>query len=80
MGSSSSPALTKYEMARLVSARIGELEANACPTVPVTPADSLFDIASREVILQTLDVQLKRMWPNARSETLHLSTLTPKDA
>ena len=79
MGGAAAPSfLSKYERARLVSARVIELESNAAPTVPTAPGDSLFDIAAREVDLRTLDVELKRLLPGGRHELRHLSHFTPE--
>jgi DNA-directed RNA polymerase subunit K/omega len=72
--------LTKYEHARFVSARVGELEANASAAVPSEPEDTLFDIASREVDSRVLDIELRRTLPGGKTETLHLSSFLPDDA
>jgi len=71
--------LTKYELARLVSARVGELESNAPVTVPTSPTDTLFDIAAREVDRRTLDMELKRFLPAGKTETLHLTDFPMDD-
>lgn len=78
---SSSVPLTKYERARLVAARVGELEANAAATVSlvVTSIETLFDIATREVAERTLDTNLKRFLPGGHTETLHLSSFSRED-
>jgi DNA-directed RNA polymerase subunit K/omega len=72
--------LTKYERARLVSARVGELEANAGAAVPSEAKDTLFDIAAREVDSRVLDMELRRTLPGGKTETLHLSSFPPDDA
>ena len=75
--------LTKYERARLVAARVRELEANAAATVSLTTSSSsintLFDIATREVAERTLDTNLKRFLPGGCTETLHLSSFPRED-
>jgi len=65
--------MSKYERARLVSARVVELESNAAPTVETEPGDTLFDIAAREVDGRTLDMELRRFLPNGRHQLLRLS-------
>jgi DNA-directed RNA polymerase subunit K/omega len=71
--------LTKYELARLVSARVGELESNAPVMIPTFPTDTLFDIAAREVDRRTLDMELKRFLPEGKTETLHLTDFPMDD-
>ena len=71
--------LTKYERARLVSARVGELEANSPVTVDTGADDTLFDIAMREVDARSLDIKLTRFLPGGMRETLHLSDFPIQD-
>lgn len=71
--------LTKYEQARLVSARVKELELNLSPTVPLEPGDTLFDIAAREIDNRTLEFELKRILPGGTVEIWPLSAFPKKN-
>jgi DNA-directed RNA polymerase subunit K/omega len=70
--------LTKYERARLVSARVIELESNAVPCVTFSADDSLFDIASMEIDARALEYTLIQHLPGGRQNVIKLSDL-PKD-
>lgn len=67
--------LSKYERARLVAARVKELEDNAPPAADDTAAgESLFAIALREVDCRLLpDFSVRRHFPAGRTHTLCLS-------
>lgn len=75
MESAASRTLSKYERARLVSARVVELEAGAPTTVSIEAGDTLFDIAMKEVGARLLDMKLKLYLPGGKTHTLHISEL-----
>ena len=72
--------LTKYEVARLLSARVKELEANAPARVPLLPSDtSLFDIAEREINARAVNLTILRYRPGVtQPEEVHLSQIPTK--
>ena len=77
-GQQSNCLVSKYEYARLISARVTALANNAPPTIDARPEDSsmgLMRLAEREFAAQTLPLFLVRRGPSGQNQTCDVASL-----
>lgn len=77
-GSQSEGIVTKYEYARLISARVTALANNAPPTIDTRPEDcaaGLMQLAEREFAAQTLPLLLVRRGPSGQNKNCDVAGL-----
>lgn len=77
-GTQSEGLVTKYEYARLISARVIALENNAPPTIDARPDDGaagLMRLAEREFAAQTLPLILVRRSPSGQNKNCDVASL-----
>lgn len=69
------PVLSKYERAKVMSARMQQINNGAEPMVPTTPGDTLEQTAERELLEGVMPFKLVRSLPDGTRRVYRLADM-----